>query len=114
MTLPTEFSAKWLRPIPDYNSMPEGPDRDAAEDESDAQKKDIRKWQAKYPDWRGAYLAWQAIVAPEGGVLDREMIESALQLLTPDQKVANRPRPGVTCVDFDELVFLKRLTEELV
>ena len=107
------FPPDWLEKLKNYESLPEGEERSALEKESDARAKAIRKWQIKYPDWRGGYLVWQSLVAPDKPI-NRQMIQQGLDLLTPEQTVANKLAQSGQQVVFEEILFLQRLADELV
>ena len=109
---PNEFQTDWLLAMPDYNLLPEGDERSALEDKSDARKKEINKWRAKYPDWQGAHMVWQALVA--SGTIDRQMVQLGLELLTDEQSLANNDTLSVENVVFNEVLFMQRLVDELV
>lgn len=111
---PNEFQTDWLLTLPDYNLLPKGDERAALEGKSDARKNDIRKWQAKYPDWRGVHMVWQSLLTPPGGIIDREMIQRGLNLLTDEQTLANKNTQTVEGVVFDEVMFMQRLVDELI
>ena len=110
---PQKIPASWLEESEDYKSLPEGEERSVLEKESDARAKAIRKWRLKYPDWRGGYLVWQSLVAPDKPI-NRQMIQQGLDLLTPEQTVANKLAQSGQQVVFEEILFLQRLANELV
>ena len=111
---PSKLPQEWLETLENYESLPEGEERSALEKKSDAQAKAIRRWQAEYSDWRGAYLVWKSLVAPPSGIIDRQMIKRGLSLLTPEQTLANKLAQGGDQVVFDEVLFLQRIVDELV
>ena len=111
---PPKLPQDWLETLPDYNLLPEGEERSAIEDKTDARAKMIRRWQAEYPDWRGGHLVWKSLLAPPGGIIDRQMIQQGLSLLTTEQTTVNLSDQPAEQVVFDEILFLQRLVNELV
>ena len=112
--VPEKLKSEWLVALLDDELQPESDQRSDIEAKSDARAKAVRKWQAKYPDWRGAHLVWQALVVPPGGIIDRQMIQQGFNLLTNEQTLANKNTQGAEQVVFDEVMFLQRLINELV
>jgi len=109
-----EFPTEWLTEFDDLSSVPQE-ERKEASDAVDKKHKQLKKWKEANTDWPTALAIWKRLLAEKSELnIDREMIGRGLELLPRGSAVANRDEPTNSGLEFNEIVFLRRIHDELV